>query len=105
MKINKSIHHQLAIAGFSAVFTAATVFAIEPDYVGPPAADDPSAFTGPIVSEERSADLVDLIPAMEGALEIKDGKHVDPGLNNSLTNGIQAEGIGANARRSSSCTS
>ena len=94
MKINKSIHHQLAIAGLSAMFTAAAVFAIEPDYVGPPAADDPSAFTGPIVSEERSADLVQAIPAMEGALEIQNHKHVDPGLNNSLTNGIQAEGIG-----------
>ena len=64
------------------------------DYIGPPPADDLSAFTGPIVSEERSDGLVDAIPAMEGALEIQNHKHGDPGLNNSLTNGIQAEGIG-----------
>ena len=96
MKRNKSIHHQIAIVGLSAIFTAAASFALEPDYIGPPAADDPSAYTGPIVSEERSEALVDAVPAMEGALEIQNGQHADIGINNGVFTGTMSEGAGGN---------
>ena len=92
MKRNKSIHHQITIVGLSAIFTAAASFALEPDYIGPPAADDPSEYTGPIVSEERSEALVDAVPAMEGALEIQNGQHADIGINNGVFTGPMSEG-------------
>ena len=89
--------HQLTVVGLTAMFTAASSFAATNqlgDWVGAPPDGDPSVLTGPIISEELSDDLVDQIPAMEGALEIANHAHADVGVDNGLNTGTQAEGAG-----------
>ena len=54
----------LALLGAGTVAVAETL-----DYFGPPPADDPSAWTGPIVSEGLADDLTNQPPVYKGAIE------------------------------------
>ncbi|MDH5352854.1 MAG: multicopper oxidase domain-containing protein [Gammaproteobacteria bacterium] len=85
---------QAVVLGFSALFTVFSATAAL-DHVGPPPAGDPSAFTDPIIGGSiDGVALEDMVPPMEGALEIENGGHADPGVNNGLTTGMQLEGGG-----------
>ena len=54
----------------SAALIAAGAAAAEPlDYFGPPPAEDPSAWSGPIVNDSMAADLELLDPVYKGAIE------------------------------------
>ncbi|MBC8210402.1 MAG: multicopper oxidase domain-containing protein, partial [Gammaproteobacteria bacterium] len=62
------------------------------DVVGPPPAGDPSALTPLLIGDTiNGVALQDMLPPMEGALEIQNHAHADPGIDNSLLNGLQAE--------------
>ena len=97
MAIKLRFRHQLTVVGLTAMFTAASSFAATNqlgDWVGAPPEGDVSALTGPIIGDDPSKALQDLIPPMEGALEIANHEHADNGVNNGLTTGTQAEGAG-----------
>ena len=66
--------------GFSLIAVAATL-----DYFGPPPAGDPSAWTGPIISEPLADDLVNQSPVYKGALEGgPTGTAADQGLTGAI---------------------
>ena len=90
MKKIKIFRRRATVLGLTAIFTSATALAV----TGVPPADDPSALSGPVISEELSNDLANQIPAMEGALEIQNHEFADVGLDNGLLTGTQDEGDG-----------
>ncbi|NIQ95151.1 MAG: hypothetical protein GWN87_13770, partial [Desulfuromonadales bacterium] len=68
------------LLSFACVAVAASL-----DFFGPPPADDPSAWTGPIVSESLADDLVNQPPTYKGAIEGgPTGTAADQGVTGSI---------------------
>ena len=75
-----SLSLSILLFGISLVAVAATL-----DYYGPPPAGDPSAWTGPIVSESLAGDLADQPPVYKGAIEGgPTGSAADQGVTGSI---------------------
>ena len=91
MTKKSTLRRPATLLGLTAMFSTMTALAAL-DVVGPPPADDVSALTPLLIGNEiNGVALEDMIPPMEGALEIQNHAHADPGLDNSLLNGLQAD--------------
>ena len=89
-----SCRRPATLLGLTAMFSTMTVLAAI-DVVGPPPVDDPSAFTPLLIGNEiNGVALEDMLPPMEGSLELQNHEFADPGIDNGLLTGTQAEGGG-----------